>query len=350
MLSETELKSILENETEINYKLFKEEHVTEKNTINLLKIVYDYLFSKSIGSNVIISLSGGVDSMVLLALLKRLIPFGKITALHINYGNRDQTDLEEKFLDYVCSENNIEFKVKRFEDYTRGSVNRNEYEEYTKKERFKFYKDNLTKDSIGIFMAHHKNDEQENIFSNLLKGHSLIDLTALKDETIINNVCLLRPFVNITKDMIYDFAHKHSVPYFKDTTPDWSNRGKLRRKVFPVLKEIYNLEDNLDKIGLESIELNQLIVQKIIKKYISESVKEENGVITFNNIVEYHDMPSTFWSYILTNIFHSKNINMISKKSLNQFTQKINKRFEGKINLRKDMVCEMTKNNLKITI
>ena len=150
--------------------------------------------------------------------------------------------------------------------------------------------------------------------------------------------------------MIYNFAHTHSVPYFKDTTPDWSNRGKLRRKVFPVLKEIYNLEDNLDKIGLESIELNQLIVQKIIKRYISESVIEENGVITLNNICEYHDMPSTFWSYILTNIFHSKNINMISKKSLTQFTYKINKQFEGKINLRKDMVCEMSQTNLKIII
>ena len=298
MLSETELTCILENTDEINYNLFKEEHVTEKNTVNLLKIVYDYLFSKSMGSNVIISLSGGVDSMVLLALLKRLLPFGKIVALHINYGNRDETDLEEQFLKQICDANNIEFKVKRFEDYTRGSVNRNEYEERTKKERFKFYKDNMTEDSIGIFLAHHRNDEQENIFSNLLKGQSLIDLTALKDETVVNNVCLLRPFINITKDMIYDFAYKHSVPYFKDTTPDWSNRGKLRRKVFPVLKEIYNLEDNLDKIGLESIELNQLIVQKIIKKYISESVKEENGVIILNNVQDYHDMPSTFWSYI----------------------------------------------------
>ena len=30
----------LENEIEVNYKLFKEEHVTEKNTVNLLKIVF----------------------------------------------------------------------------------------------------------------------------------------------------------------------------------------------------------------------------------------------------------------------------------------------------------------------
>lgn len=33
------------------------------------------------------------------------------------------------------------------------------------------------------------------------------------------------------KDVVYDFAHKFGVPYFKDTTPSWSTRGKLRRQL-----------------------------------------------------------------------------------------------------------------------
>ena len=49
----------------------------------------------------IISLSGGVDSMVILYILKKI--FNKnIIAGHINYKNREETDKEEEFLKDYC--------------------------------------------------------------------------------------------------------------------------------------------------------------------------------------------------------------------------------------------------------
>ena len=41
---------------------------------------------------------------------------------------------------------------------------------------------------------------------------------------------------------IFAFAHGHGVPYFKDTTPDWSTRGKLRTKLLPLLEDMYVLQ------------------------------------------------------------------------------------------------------------
>ncbi len=41
-----------------------------------------------------------------------------------------------------------------------------------------------------------------------------------------------RPFLETEKADILAFAHDFGVPYFKDTTPSWSTRGKLRASVF----------------------------------------------------------------------------------------------------------------------
>ena len=344
MLNTEELHSIIEN-NDFNYSLLTD--LNDINNIELFKLCYNFLSSNYlINKEILVSLSGGVDSMVLLSILNKINP-NKVTALHINYNNRPETNLEEQFLNDICKNCNINFIVKKFEHIKRGEINRNKYEEYTKSERYKFYNENVTKKNTkGVFLAHHRNDEQENIFSNLLKGKSLIDLSALKSNTIINNVEVLRPFVNITKEKIFDFAHKNKIPYFKDTTPDWSNRGKLRRKVFPVLKEIYNLENNLDKIGIESLELNNLIITKIINKYMENSIHINDGEIIISNLQEYYDMPLTFWSYIFVRIFHNLNQNMISNKSLKNLVYKINNKFEGKVNLRKDVICNLNSSKL----
>ena len=53
--------------------------------------------------------------------------------------------------------------------------------------------------------------------------------------------------INFYKETIYNFAHKNSVPYFKDTTPDWSVRGKYRNKVHDNLEDTFgkNMKENL---------------------------------------------------------------------------------------------------------
>lgn len=50
-------------------------------------------------------------------------------------------------------------------------------------------------------------------------------------ENTVNGVRVWRPMLPFGKAVVYDFAHKFGVPYFKDTTPSWSTRGKLRRQL-----------------------------------------------------------------------------------------------------------------------
>ena len=60
---------------------------------------------------IIISLSGGVDSMVTLFLLNNLVINkqinNEIVASHIIYGNRNESNFEFSFIKYYCSKLNV---------------------------------------------------------------------------------------------------------------------------------------------------------------------------------------------------------------------------------------------------
>ena len=86
----------------------------------------------------VISLSGGVDSMVLITIIHYLkYP---IVAGHINYNNRDESILEQKFIENWCEYNNIKLYVKNITNLKRKSIKRSDYESITKDLRMDFYK------------------------------------------------------------------------------------------------------------------------------------------------------------------------------------------------------------------
>ena len=60
---------------------------------------------------------------------------------------------------------------------------------------------------------------------------SLTIVAGMLPENVVNGVRVWRPMLPFGKDVVYDFAHTFGVPYFKDTTPSWSTRGKLRRQL-----------------------------------------------------------------------------------------------------------------------
>jgi len=91
-----------------------------------------------------VSLSGGVDSMVItrvLVVLSHLLPL-KVVACHINYGNRGESDREATFLSSWCSSIGVDvFEVLQIEEIKRGVTPREEYEKRSRELRFSFYQE-----------------------------------------------------------------------------------------------------------------------------------------------------------------------------------------------------------------
>tara|TARA_B100001094_G_scaffold332758_1_gene406322 strand:+ start:3843 stop:4562 length:720 start_codon:yes stop_codon:yes gene_type:complete len=180
-----------------------------------------------------VSLSGGVDSMVSLWALKNVAKDLEIMAIHINYNNRESCDLECEFLKQWCKTINIELIIYKF-DLKRENFmkqNRNFYETFTKNCRFDEYR----KLECAIIMGHNQNDCIENIITNISSQKHFNNLIGMKQTSIINDVEVLRPLLNIDKKDIKDFAIKYNIPFFQDSTPKWSRRGKIRDILLPVI-------------------------------------------------------------------------------------------------------------------
>jgi tRNA(Ile)-lysidine synthetase-like protein len=294
----------------------------------------------------IISLSGGVDSMVLATLLIAKHKNKQLIAIHINYKNRTETDLEEKFLNEWCKYNNIIFISYNMGELRRHNIPREHYEKETKRLRFELYNSVLEKyPACGIYLAHHLGDEQENTFSNVINGKNLLSLSAMQDRCVINNVNILRPLINFPKSEIFNFAHKYKIPYFKDTTPDWSNRGKLRRQIFPLLDSVYGNKylASFTNLSKESSEWKDFLMSLIINPFIEEYVSKNHKTTTIIILDQYRKYPQCFWELILT----CQNIR-ISKKALVTLSYKIKTYFVGYIPLSKSTNGIIDKNKLTI--
>jgi tRNA(Ile)-lysidine synthetase-like protein len=253
---------------------------------------------------------------VVIASILKILKF-EVICVHINYKNRTESCAEAHFLQEWCVHNNIKFVLKNICFAKRGEINRNVYEKKTRQIRFDFYK-KIIKESNGdsICLGHHDDDIIENIVSNISNGNDLTDLVVMSKESIIHDVPISRPLIGKRKQDVFHFAHTHKIPYFKDTTPCWSVRGKLRNQVLPAMRHTYhNLDMNLLKIAEQSKELQLLIEHFILLPFMSKITFEKNFVM----IPLYSDVPFIFWKLVLKRIFWKYDLSQPSHKNIRQF-------------------------------
>jgi tRNA(Ile)-lysidine synthetase-like protein len=312
----TDLNQICELEL-INYYPVKLTELNKlpdyvKNTINDIKQ------NISVKSG-IISLSGGVDSMCLSYILKYLGI--DIIAVHINYNNRVECNHEVEIINQWCKFLNIKLYVRTITELNRPEMMeynmRDLYETYTRDIRFNTYINANDDINNNIFVGHNLDDQFENIFTNIVSESHYDNLRGMKILTEIpfkdKQIQFIRPMLNIPKDMIYKLSRYFNIPHFKDSTPKWSQRGKIRDIVRPAIENwdkkaitsFFKLSDNLSDL---------LEIANISAVTIYENIKKTNScLINLNNIY-----PKTLFQLI----FEKLNIKM-SQKSLNSFYDKL---------------------------
>ena len=300
----------------LDEKCFTLNFYDEKSSHKLVEHVSEHLKK----SKILISLSGGIDSMVLLDMFSKSHNT-TVYALHINYNNREESTEEAEFLSEYCKQKNVEFILHEL-DFKRGEIKRNEYEETSKIVRYNLYKEIINKNDLdGVYVGHHDDDIVENIFNNVMKNNHANDLSVLKPENMINKVKVFRPLIGKSKTVVYDYAFEHKVPYFKDTTPRWSCRGKMRNNIFPQLEDCYGRSYKQSLINFsKSISETNILIERLMNNYMEfDELRCNTIMLKFdidNNIL---NMPVQFWTRIFHNICDRIKRPRFSKKSIDNF-------------------------------
>ena len=192
---------------------------------------------------VAVSISGGVDSMLCSVVVNRWCrrqPGRKMILLHICYNNRAVVDQEVLLLKWWAQKLDAPLYVRVIDEIfrSRHAAFRTVYEEMTRRIRFSMYK----YFDCPVVLGHNQNDSFENIFSNLSRGIHFGDLVAMQTNSVEDGIPLVRPLLGISKADIFRFSRVFSIPHLVDSTPEWSNRGKMRDVLIP---SIHNFDPGI---------------------------------------------------------------------------------------------------------
>ena len=301
------------------------------------KIVKEFLsFIKD--KNYILSLSGGVDSMVCFHILSSLKNIN-LKIVHINYSNRKTANIEEQFLIDFTSSHGFDINIRRICEINRHDCMhynlRDIYESYTRNVRYYTY---LNVDNTSqVILGHNKDDCLENIFTNIASQNKYDNLNGMTIYSHQNNINFLRPLLNISKNDIIEYANQYNIPYLPNSTPTWSQRGQIRNNLVPCLnKWDINFIPGLYKVSDIMSELYQLIDYHNENYY---NIIKNNGRIKFDNI----PFSKIFWNNLLTKLYNQH----ISSKSLDNFLFRIknNNKINAKIIINKNIVLEINNYN-----
>lgn len=127
----------------------------------------------------LVSLSGGVDSMVLAHILLCLRHRHRrpVCAVHIDYSNRAESAAEAAYLRSWCETRGVPLRVRTVLEVSRGVTPRDEYERESRRIRFDAYREAMAAHGASaVFFGHHMGDLQENVVSNVMKGASVLDV------------------------------------------------------------------------------------------------------------------------------------------------------------------------------
>lgn len=265
-----------------------------------------------------VSLSGGVDSMVLLYLCYQLYlrkKISRLVAVHVDYGNRDVSAREAAFVQEWVKLFGIPLYTRRIDHIKRGEIDRKVYEDETKRIRFALYRYvlNLYPDIYGVCLGHHQGDIVENIMMNVFRDRDLLALNGMHSMSVCDGVKICRPMLEHPKSDVYSVADKYSIPCMKDTTCETCVRGLLRNEILPRVEKVQDSFNNILAVGKTSDSWAEVVNSMIIQPIV-DSV--EDSPLGFRVTLPKTMKHFVIWCKVFVEIFQRRGLRMVSHENI----------------------------------
>ena len=187
---------------------------------------------------VIVALSGGADSVALLAVLLRL--GYDCRAAHCNFHLRGEESMRDmNHCRAVAEKLDVDLYVRDFDVSARRSAFPGESVEMACRElRYNWFSDLLDRECAqAVAVGHHREDRAETFMLNLMRGAGIAGLTSMRPQS--GNV--VRPLLPFTRREIEDYVAQHGLTFINDSSnaSDAHRRNRLRNNIFPALEAAF---------------------------------------------------------------------------------------------------------------
>lgn len=248
-------------------------------THNLLKI----------GDHVIVTLSGGADSV---ALLSALVSLGyRCTAAHCNFHLRgEESNRDCRHALSVASDLGVECIVKDFDVATYEREHKVSTEMACRELRYEWFEQLRTGlNAQTIAVAHHRDDNIETFFLNLMRGTGIAGLCGMS----FRNGNIIRPMLNCTRSDIEQYLKSQQLDFVTDSTNLLNDfrRNRLRNVIIPAIAEQFPGAENAISSTIRTLQKNASIYLKYIQ--IAEAKYRDGNSINITDLIASESEPQT---------------------------------------------------------
>lgn len=222
----------------------------------------------SYGDFVVVGVSGGADSMVLLNYLiaKRNELNLRLLVANVEHGIRGQESIDDSaFVEEYCKSNDVEFKCLRINAVEEAKNNAMGVEEYSRERRYAFFH-SFNPDKIAT--AHNLSDNVETVLFRISRGTSIKGLCGIP--AVRGNI--IRPLLTCTGEEIREACKKDNIPYRVDSTNSDNaySRNHIRNSIIPAFKELNPSFEAVVYRMIESVNEDEAFIEKASNKCFDE--------------------------------------------------------------------------------
>jgi tRNA(Ile)-lysidine synthase len=250
-----------------------------RNTINKYNMLRN-------GDRVLVGLSGGPDSVVLLYTLNIL---KKEYALDICIGHLDhrfrgeESKEDREFCKEIAKGLNLEIVCEEIDVPKIADEKGISPEEAARIERYNFFRRVARQKSIHkVAVGHTKDDQAETVLMRAIRGSGMLGLGGMSPVKYIEGITVIRPLIEISRSEIEDFIRLNNLRFRQDSSNDEIifTRNKIRRELIPYLEKNFN--SNIKEVLVnmaENLRAENEFLEKFAKRKFKAVSRHKNGEI-----------------------------------------------------------------------
>lgn len=193
------------------------------------------------GQTVLVALSGGADSLCLLAVLTSLRgPLDiQLSALHVDHALRPESADEAAAVQGICADLGIACIVRRIRVHEHMEATGLSLQEAARTLRYQALEQvALETNAQRIAVGHTADDQAETVLMRLLRGTGATGLAGIPPV----RGPIIRPIIEVWRHQTHDFCRRYGLSYIEDASnnSDKYLRNRVRHHLIPYIESEYN--------------------------------------------------------------------------------------------------------------
>ena len=239
---------------------------------------------------ILVAVSGGLDSVVLLDMLHKL--GAQVAVAHCHFGLRgEDADADEQFVRKLAKQYGLPYFAEFFRTKEFSQQEGISTQMAARLLRYRWFEQVREREQMAyIATAHHQRDQAETMILNLTHGTGLAGLHGIQ----VKNGHVIRPLLGLGRDDLYEYLVERGLRWREDDSNDSPvyQRNLLRHEVLPVLREI---NPNLDETMAATAE-RVGGAEEIVRRYVADTAaqaRRDEADVTYLHIGTLQKTAST---------------------------------------------------------